>query len=168
MEEGSDDLHGVAGMRPSRLRRRLLVVALLVVLVLGAGLASNELSRPRCVSATREYVSETARDLWFRHSRQGAGEAAITWLDREELVDGSIALPDGRGWGEPPLLLPSENGPLPYPWAYAVVVRWPVPFVTRVAHGFAAGGQAGGTGIDYYLTAFGLCTRIRRRPLSAF
>lgn len=152
-------------------RRRALKVSLVVLVVLLSGLISNEVSIRRCVQMTRDSTALVTQDLLHRRSlsrsERDHGEE-IAWLTRMELQDEAPDLLGIQSWVHPPLLLPAFEKKVRYPWAYAVPLKWPVPFVVRVAHGFAVDGQSGGIGIDYYLTFLGRVVRMRCRSLGMF
>lgn len=158
--------------RPFLGKRRSLrnfLVAIAATLLMGY--LSNELSVTHCLQETRDLTEDTSRDMLRRVGRHGANLPQgrhIIWLSRANLYDEAPGLLGTKSWWYPPLLVPRFESGVSYPWAYAVPLRWPTPFVVRVAYGFAIDGQSGGTGMDYYATFFGGAVRIHRRTLSMF
>jgi hypothetical protein len=166
------DEHGMLlRFRVTRRRAFKAVLAALATILL-AGQISNEISLRQCEQMTRDSTASVSADLFSRLNRHVKDKRLpgyrTSWLPRHDLRDDAPALLGVRSWWHPPLLVPGFEGEAYYPWAYAVPLRWPTPFVVRVAHGFAVDGQSGGTGIDYYIAFFGCATRIHRRSLTMF
>jgi hypothetical protein len=136
-------------------------------LVLALGIVSSRVSAPACQQHTKAWATATTRDMMLRLSVSSSSwlrGRTMRWIDEPSLVDQSGQFGSLLG---PPLLIPHEGAGEP-PWAYAVQLKPETPFVVRIAHGFDVNGQAGGTGIDYYVTAFGLTWLAYRRPVSYF
>jgi hypothetical protein len=180
VERGPDNLHWLARMKTgmsqqfrATWRRRLKIALATIAGVLLTGQISSEVSIPRCLALTRDSTSNSAQDLLRRFSSRHGGDAwppgqQIAWLSRRDLRDGALNLVGQRAWWHPPYLMPDFESDVYYPWAYAVPLRWPAPFIVRVAYGVAVDGQSGGIGIDYYVTFFGYSARVHRRILGMF
>jgi len=115
--------------------------------IFSLGLISNQISVESCTLKTRRRIEIIVAGM-------EGGQRPIDWLPRSQLIDKKFP-PRSLAWLKPARLVPGLGAKGTYPWAYAEPLVWGVPFVVRIANGFATHGQAGGTAITYYLAFFG-------------
>ncbi len=150
----------------SRKARRAAWIALAFVLV---GLASSAVTAEKCVSATRASIESI--ETRYRQEAANGSEAWIAkmplvWYPRDQLRD--MLEHVGRPNPFAPALAPG-SGPSGWsPWACAVVLSPPLPFLVRVSGGINMNGQYGGMWIDHYLVFFGARLHVYRLSRGAF
>ncbi len=127
------------------LKSPLRLATTLAASVMLLGLLSNHLSTSGCAEKTRRKVEA-------RVAGMEGGNRPITWVPPSQLIDDTFP-PRTLAFLKPPSLMPGRK--TDYPWAYVEPLPWAVPFVVRIARGFATNGQAGGTCVVYYLAFFG-------------
>jgi hypothetical protein len=90
----------------------------------------------------------------------------LSWARRDQVRD--ILADIGRPNPIAPALAPAEGSSVEVPWALAIALSPPLPFVVRVGAGINMDGQSGGLWIDYYFAVFGAHWLVHRQSRGAF